>query len=312
MRIVVALGGNALLRKGQKGTYYEQFENAKRTAKFLASIIEKGYELIITHGNGPQAGNLAIQNDLAKDKVPPMPLDVINAETQAQIGYTLQQSLINELNKRGIKRTVVALVTQVVVEKDDPAFNNPTKYIGPYYYDENEVNRLTWEKGWIIKKDPRGGWRRVVPSPEPIDIVEKEVIIKLLEQGIVCITVGGGGIPVIKENGKYKGVEAVIDKDLASSLVARIVRADVLLILTDVEYVYLNYKKPNEKPLKKVTLKEIEKYYDEGHFLPGSMGPKILGAIKFLRAGGKIAMIGHLEKANQVLEGKTGTWITKE
>ena len=312
MRIVVALGGNALLRKGQKGTYYEQFENAKRTAKFLASIIEKGYELIITHGNGPQAGNLAIQNDLAKDKVPPMPLDVINAETQAQIGYMLQQSLINELNKRGIKRTVVALVTQVVVNKDDPAFNNPTKYIGPYYYDENEVNRLTREKGWIIKKDPRGGWRRVVPSPEPIDIVEKEVIIKLLEQGIVCITVGGGGIPVIKENGKYKGVEAVIDKDLASSLVARIVRADVLLILTDVEYVYLNYKKPNEKPLKKVTLKEIEKYYDEGHFLPGSMGPKILGAIKFLRAGGKIAMIGHLEKANQVLEGKTGTWITKE
>jgi len=312
MRIVVALGGNALLRKGQKGTYYEQFENAKRTAKFLASIIEKGYELIITHGNGPQAGNLAIQNDLAKDKVPPMPLDVINAETQAQIGYMLQQSLINELNKRGIKRTVVALVTQVVVEKDDPAFNNPTKYIGPYYYDENEVNRLIREKGWIIKKDPRGGWRRVVPSPEPIDIVEKEVIIKLLEQGIVCITVGGGGIPVIKENGKYKGVEAVIDKDLASSLVARIVRADVLLILTDVEYVYLNYKKPNEKPLKKVTLKEIEKYYDEGHFLPGSMGPKILGAIKFLRAGGKIAMIGHLEKANQVLEGKTGTWITKE
>jgi len=312
MRIVVALGGNALLRKGQKGTYYEQFENAKRTAKFLASIIEKGYELIITHGNGPQAGNLAIQNDLAKDKVPPMPLDVINAETQAQIGYMLQQSLINELNKRGIKRTVVALVTQVVVNKDDPAFNNPTKYIGPYYFDENEVNRLTREKGWIIKKDPRGGWRRVVPSPEPIDIVEKEVIIKLLEQGIVCITVGGGGIPVIKENGKYKGVEAVIDKDLASSLVARIVRADVLLILTDVEYVYLNYKKPNEKPLKKVTLKEIEKYYDEGHFLPGSMGPKILGAIKFLRAGGKIAMIGHLEKANQVLEGKTGTWITKE
>ena len=312
MRIVVALGGNALLRKGQKGTYYEQFENAKRTAKFLASIIEKGYELIITHGNGPQAGNLAIQNDLAKDKVPPMPLDVINAETQAQIGYMLQQSLINELNKRGIKRTVVALVTQVVVNKDDPAFNNPTKYIGPYYFDENEVNRLTREKGWIIKKDPRGGWRRVVPSPEPIDIVEKEVIIKLLEQGIVCITVGGGGIPVIKENGKYKGVEAVIDKDLASSLVARIVRADVLLILTDVEYVYLNYKKSNEKPLKKVALKEIEKYYDEGHFLPGSMGPKILGAIKFLRAGGKIAMIGHLEKANQVLEGKTGTWITKE
>ena len=309
MRIVVALGGNALLRKGQKGTYYEQFENARKTARFLADIIERGHELVITHGNGPQAGAIALQNEIAKDTVPPMPLDVVNAETQAMIGYMLQQSLINELNRRGVKKSVVAIVTQVVVNKNDPAFNNPTKFIGPYYYEEEEVKRLMREKGWVIKKDPRGGWRRVVPSPEPIDIVEKEVILNLLNQGIVCITVGGGGIPVIVENGQYKGVEAVIDKDLASSLVARIIKADALLILTDVEYVYLNFGKPNAKPLREITLEEAEKYYNEGHFPPGSMGPKVLGAIKFLKAGGKIAIIGHLEKALDVLDGKTGTRI---
>ncbi len=310
MRLVVALGGNALLRKGQKGTYWEQFENARKTAKFLADIVEKGYELVITHGNGPQAGAIALQNEIAKDTVPPMPLDVINAETQALIGYMLQQSLINELHRRGIRRDVVAIVTQVVVRKNDPAFQNPTKFIGPYY-NEEKAKRLMREKGWIIKRDPRGGWRRVVPSPEPIDIVEKEVILSLLRQGIICITVGGGGIPVILENGHYRGVEAVIDKDLASSLVARIIGADMLVILTDVEYVYINFGKPDQKPLREVTLEEIEKYYNEGHFPPGSMGPKVLGAIKFLKAGGKMAVIGHLEKALDVLEGKSGTKITR-
>jgi len=310
VRIVVALGGNALLKKGQKGTYEEQFENARKTAKFLADIIERGYELVITHGNGPQAGAIALQNEIAKDTIPPMPLDVVNAETQALIGYMLQQSLINELNRRGIRRSVVAIVTQVVVRKDDPAFQNPAKFIGPYY-DENQAKKLMREKGWVIKKDPRGGWRRVVPSPEPIDIVEKEVILSLLRQGIICITVGGGGIPVILENGHYRGVEAVIDKDLASSLVARIIGADMLVILTDVEYVYINFGKPDQKPLREVTLEEIEKYYNEGHFPPGSMGPKVLGAIKFLKAGGKMAVIGHLEKALDVLEGKSGTKITR-
>lgn len=312
MRMVVALGGNALLRKGEKGTYEEQFRNAKQTAKFLADIVEKGYKLVITHGNGPQAGALALQNEIAKDTIPPMPLDVINAETQAMIGYMLQQSLINELRRRNINKNVVAIVTQVLVRKDDPAFNNPTKFIGPYYYDEKIVKKIIKEKGWVIKKDPRGGWRRVVPSPEPMDIVEKEVIINMLKQGIIPITVGGGGIPVILENGRYKGVEAVIDKDLASSLVARIIKADILMILTDVEYVYLNFGKPNAKPIKETTLAEIEKYYREGHFPPGSMGPKILAVIKFLKAGGKKALIGHLEKAMDVLNGKTGTQILPE
>jgi len=311
MRIVVALGGNALLRKGQRGTYEEQFENARRTAKFLADIIERGHELVITHGNGPQAGALALQNEIAKETVPPMPLDVINAETQALIGYMLQQSLINELRKRNIRKNVATIITQVVVKKDDTAFHNPTKFIGPYYSEE-EAKRLMKEKGWTMKRDPRGGWRRVVPSPNPIDIVEKDTIIKMLNQGIICITVGGGGIPVIIENGKYRGVEAVIDKDLASSLLARIIKADVLMILTDVDYVYLNFGKPNAKPLKKVTVSELKRYYKEGHFPPGSMGPKVLAVIRFLEAGGKRAAIGHLEQAIDVLDGKAGTQIFRE
>lgn len=311
VRVVIALGGNALLQKDQKGTYIEQLENAQKTAKFLADVIEDepDLELIVTHGNGPQAGAIAIQNDAAKDLIPPMPLDVINAKTQAMIGYMLQQSLRNEFVKRGIRREVAAIVTQVVVRSDDPAFKNPTKFIGPYYTEE-EAKKLMKEKGWIMKPDPRGGWRRVVPSPEPIDIVEKEVVARLLELGIIPITVGGGGIPVIFENGRLVGVEAVIDKDLASSLLARILKADMLVILTDVDHVYLNFgNNKDRKPLKEVTLAEIKRYYSEGHFPPGSMGPKILAAIKFIEAGGREARIGNLENALDVLRGRSGTRI---
>ncbi|MCR8433764.1 MAG: carbamate kinase [Crenarchaeota archaeon] len=311
VRVVVALGGNALLQKNQKGMYTDQLENARRTAKFLADIIENEpeLELVITHGNGPQAGAIAIQNDAAKDIVPPMPLDVINAETQALIGYMLQQSLKNEFARRGLKREVVTIVTQVVVRRNDPAFQNPTKFIGPYYTEE-EAKRLMKEKGWIMKPDPRGGWRRVVPSPEPIDVVEKEVIMKLLELGIVPITVGGGGIPVVFENGCFEGIEAVIDKDLASSLLARILRADLLVILTDVDYVYLDFENNAKRiPLREITLNEIKQYYDAGHFPAGSMGPKVLAAIKFLEAGGREARIGHLEQALNVIKGLSGTRI---
>jgi len=307
-RIVIALGGNALLRKGQKGTYQEQLENAKRTAKFLADVIEKGYEVVITHGNGPQVGAIMLQNEIAKEIVPPFPLDVANAETQALIGYMIQQSLKNELNARGVDKEIVTLITQVVVDKDDPAFNNPTKFIGPYYAEE-EAKKLMQEKGWIIKPDPRGGWRRVVPSPDPKDIVEKNIIRDLVNQGFIVITAGGGGIPVVKTDHGYEGIEAVIDKDLASALVGKIVRADTLLILTDVEYVLLNYKKPNQKPIKQMSASEAEKYYREGHFPPGSMGPKVLACIRFVRWGGKKGIIGHLERATEALEGKTGTVI---
>lgn len=308
-RLVIALGGNALLQKGQRGTYLEQLSNAKRTAKFLADLIEKGYEIVITHGNGPQVGAIMLQNELSKKEVPPMPLDVANAETQALIGYLIQQSLQNELRKRGIKREVVTLITQVLVDKNDQAFKNPTKFIGPYYT-EDEAKRLMKERGWVMKPDPRGGWRRVVPSPDPKDIVEKSIIRDLVDQGFIIITAGGGGIPVIKENDLLKGVEAVIDKDLASALVGKIVKADTLLILTDIEYAMLNFGKPNQVPLKKVKLREIEEYYKQGHFAPGSMGPKILACIRFVKWGGERGIIAHLEKSFLALNEETGTIIT--
>jgi len=307
-RLVIALGGNALLQKGQRGTYSEQLSNARRTAKFLADVIEKGYEVVITHGNGPQVGAIMLQNEIAKNEVPPMPLDVANAETQALIGYMIQQSLQNELRKRGINKEVVTLITQVLVNKDDEAFQNPTKFVGPYYTEE-EAKKLIREKGWVMKPDPRGGWRRVVPSPDPKDIVEKNIIRDLVDQGFIIITAGGGGIPVIKENDTYKGVEAVIDKDLASALVGKIVRADTLLILTDVEYAMLNFGKPNQTPLKKVKLEEIEEYYRQGHFSPGSMGPKILACIRFIKCGGKRGIIAHLEKSSLALREETGTIV---
>jgi len=307
-RIVIALGGNALLKKGQKGTYQEQLENARYTAKFLADVIVKGYEIVITHGNGPQVGAIMLQNEIAKNVVPPIPLDVANAETQALIGYMIQQSLKNELLRRGINREIITLITQVVVDKDDPAFKIPTKFIGPYYTEE-EAKKIMQEKGWVVKPDPRGGWRRVVPSPDPKDIVEKDIIRDLVDQGFIVITAGGGGIPVIKTGTGYEGIEAVIDKDLASALVGRIVKADTLLILTDVEYVKLNYGKQNEISLKELRVSEAEKYYEEGHFPPGSMGPKILACIRFIKWGGSRGIIGHLEKAIDALEGRSGTVI---
>lgn len=307
-RIVIALGGNALLRKGQRGTYEEQLENARRTAKFLADIVQEGYEVVITHGNGPQVGAKMLQYEYAKKHVPPFPLDVANAETQALIGYMIQQCLRNELMRRGIDRDVATIVTQVVVDPDDPAFQNPTKYIGPYYTEE-EAKILMREKGWVMKPDPRGGWRRVVPSPDPKDVVEKNTVVKLVNQGVIVITVGGGGIPVIKTPDGYKGVEAVIDKDLASALIAKIVKADTMLILTDVEKVMLNYGKENQIPIDKMTVSEAEKYYREGHFPPGSMGPKVLAIIRFIRNGGELGIIAHLEKAADALKGKSGTFV---
>ena len=307
-RIVIALGGNALLQKGERGTAQEQFKNARKTAEKIADLIEIGYDIVITHGNGPQVGALLIQNDCAKDKVPAMPLDVLNAESQGQIGYFIQNSLKNVLIERGIEKKIATIVTQVVVREDDPAFQNPTKYVGPYYTEE-EAKKLMEEKGWVIKPDPRGGWRRVVPSPEPIDIVEKDVILSMLEGGILPITVGGGGIPVIYKNGQYIGVEAVIDKDLASALVAKLVKADMFIILTDVEHVMLNYGKENQVPLRNVTVDELKKYYEEGHFPPGSMGPKVKAMINFLNNGGKLGVITHLNKLLEAVELKSGTII---
>lgn len=306
--VVIALGGNAFLRKGQKGYVHEQWDNVKSAMKQIAEIIEKGYQVILTHGNGPQVGNILEWMEALKHRLPPLTMDIANAMTQGWIGYMIQQALHNELRRRGINKTVVTIVNQVLVDKNDPAFENPTKYVGPYY-DEEAAERIAEERNWIIKQDPRGGWRRVVPSPSPIGNVEIGAIKKLLKNGFVVIASGGGGIPVIYEGEEIKGVEAVIDKDLASERIATLLDADYFVSLTDVEGVYINFNKPNQKLLRDLTVEEAENFYEEGHFPPGSMGPKVLAAIKFVKNGGKASFIGHLEKAKDVIEGKSGTKI---
>jgi len=312
LRILVALGGNALKQAHEKGTFEEQLKNVRIACYRLVELVKKGYELVITHGNGPQVGNLAIQQEMAEEIVPPQPLHVLGAMTQGQIGYMLQQTLTNILSSEGIKKDVIAVVTQVLVKKNDPAFNNPTKPIGPFYTRE-EAEKLTLKKGYIIRKVKLSGervYRRVVPSPDPIRIVEGDLIKNLVDMGFIVIASGGGGIPVIlNKNGEYEGIDAVIDKDLAGEKLAEAVKADIFLILTDVEKVKLNFGKPYEEDIDFMTLEEAKKYFKEGHFLPGSMAPKILACIRFLEWGGKKAVITSLDKAVEALNGKTGTHI---
>ncbi|MCD6514939.1 MAG: carbamate kinase [Candidatus Asgardarchaeia archaeon] len=311
--IVVALGGNAIKQADEKGTAEEQFRNVRNTAKLLVELSLKGYKLVITHGNGPQAGALLIQQEEGKRMgIPAQPLDVVGAMTQGQIGYMLQQCLVNEFRKRGITNVpIITVVTQVLVHKDDPDFQDPSKPVGPFYTKE-EALKYAKERGWIVKQVKPGEgktWRRVVPSPDPIGQVEAEAIRRLVDARVIVIASGGGGIPVIDENSELKGVEAVIDKDLAGERLAELVDADIFLILTDVEKAKLNFGKPNEKDIDVMTVSEAKKYYEEGHFLKGSMGPKVLACIRFLEAGGKRAIITHLEKAVEAIEGKTGTHI---
>ncbi len=311
-RIVVALGGNAILKPGQKGTYEEQLENVKNTTKQIAEMVKEGHEIIITHGNGPQVGAVLLQNEGGEKlyNVPSMPMDVCGAETQGFIGYMIQQSLINEFIKKGIDKSVATVVTQVLVSKDDPAFSNPTKPVGPFYTKEEAEKRQKEHPNEVWIEDAGRGYRRVVPSPDPKAIVEKNAINCLVSSGSIVIASGGGGIPVIKEkDGTYKGVEAVIDKDLAGERLAQEVNADILLILTDVPNAYINYKKENEKALGEIKVKELEKYQEEGHFKAGSMGPKVKAAIRFVKDGGKMAIITALEKAIDALSKKAGTRV---
>ena len=310
--IVIALGGNAIKRAEEEGTAEQQLRNVKITCKHILEIIKRGYRVVITHGNGPQVGNLLIQQEEASKLVPPQPLDILGAMTQGQIGYMLQQTLINYLRGEKLSIPVATIITQVLVDKDDPDFNNPSKPVGPFYT-RKEAEKLIEEKGYIIKKVKPGrkAYRRVVPSPDPIGIIEKDVIKMLVDAGFIVIASGGGGIPVIDQNGQLRGVEAVIDKDLAGERLAEIVDADIFLILTDVEKVKLNFRKPNEKDLDKLTIAEAEKYLEEGHFLPGSMEPKVKACIRFLKAGGEKAIITSLDKAVEALEGKTGTHFYK-
>ncbi len=309
---VIALGGNAILQPGQKGTFEEQMANVETTCRQLTQMVLSGqYKLVITHGNGPQVGNILLQNETAKDVAAPMPLYVCGAESQGLIGYMIQQSLHNLLQEVGKGDIPVAtVVTQVVVDENDPAFQNPSKPVGPFYSEE-EAKRLAEEKGYVVKEDAGRGWRRVVPSPDPIEIFEKEAIRQLIAARSIVIASGGGGIPVVKKDGKLAGVDAVIDKDLAGERLAVDVEAKIFLILTDVDEVKLNYRTPQERGISHMTVEEAKRYREEGHFAKGSMEPKVRAAIRFIEAGGERAIITSLGKAMEALEGKAGTTITK-
>lgn len=263
--------------------------------------------MIITHGNGPQVGNLLIQHACAQDQIPALPMDVCGAQSQGQIGYMIQQTLTNHLENLKINRPVTTIVTQVEVDSEDPAFKNPTKPVGPFY--TKLQSQALVKAGFVVKEDAGRGYRRIVPSPQPKHIVEIQAINNLIGSGAIVIASGGGGIPVVKTKTGYHGVEAVIDKDFAGELLAEEVKADFLIILTEVKKVALNYLKPNQTNLDQLTVAEAEKYFNEGHFAPGSMGPKIQATIKFIKSGGQKAIITHPFKILEALKGKTGTTI---
>lgn len=306
-RVVVALGGNAILQPKQSGTAEIQFENVRNTCAQLADLIKEGYQLVITHGNGPQVGNILLQNEEAKSVVPPFPLDICGSQTQGFIGYMIQQSMKNLLPQRAVG----TVVTQVLVDADDPAFQNPTKPIGSFYSQE-EADQLRAEKGYAMVEDSGRGWRRVVPSPSPKAIIEKELVLTLLEKDTIVIASGGGGVPVVQGvDGKLSGVEAVIDKDLAGERLAMDVQADALMILTDVEAVAINWGKPDQTFLGRLTVAEARALMAEGHFKAGSMGPKVEAAVRFVEQGGEMAVIASLNNAADALAGKSGTVFTK-
>ena len=309
LRILVALGGNAILQRGGKGSAEEQFENVRTACKHLVGIIQKGHSIVITHGNGPQVGDILLKDELAKDVLPQMPLDVCGAESQGLIGYMIQQSLRNELARVGLKLQVTTLLTETVVDAKDPAFSHPTKPIGPFY-NVSEAARLKETKGWDLVNDSERGYRRVVPSPNPLSIVQGEMIRELMDIGAVVIAAGGGGVPVTAGS-ESRGVEAVIDKDLCAAVLARVVGADVMMILTDVDRVYLDYNKPGQRPIARMILSECREFIAQGQFPTGSMGPKIQSAVAFLESGGDSVIITSLEMAEEALAGTAGTRIVR-
>ena len=308
---VVAIGGNSLIKEKSKATVEDQYQAAKETTFHIADMIEAGWNVAIGHGNGPQVGFILQRSEIAHrvEGLHEVPLDVCGADSQGAIGYALQQNLQNELVRRAIQKSVATVVTQVLVDKDDEAFKNPTKPIGGFM-DEAEAKQRAETMNWNVVEDAGRGWRRVVASPIPQKVVELSSVQKLVDAGHIVITVGGGGIPVIEEGGELKGVAAVIDKDFASSLLARQLGADLFLISTAVEKVSLNFGKPDEKKLDKMTLSEAKTYLSQSiHFAKGSMAPKIQAIIWFLEAGGKQALITNPENISRALKGETGTWI---
>ena len=306
--ILIAVGGNSLIRAGEKGTIAEQFKNAQRTAAALVGLVGEGCRLVITHGNGPQVGAALLRSESAVDQVPGQTLDVCDASTQGEIGYLLQQSLENELARAGLRVPVVTVLTHVVVSPDDPVMQQPTKPVGPFYSREHAEERRR-VLGWQLVEDAGRGYRRVVPSPEPIEIVELEAIRDLVNDGALVIAAGGGGIPVVRSAGELHGVEAVIDKDRTSALLALGLGADIFAISTDEDFVYLDYKRPTQRPLRHVTAAELEVYYRAGHFPPGNMGPKVESVLRFLRGGGKEAVVTSYERMSDAIAGRAGTQI---
>ena len=308
--VVVALGGNAITREFEEGNIAQQFNNTRRSLLSVIQYIRQGYRVVITHGNGPQVGNALVRVEETRHLVPPLPLGIIVADLEGGLVYMIELCLHNKLNDRGLSRSVVTILTQILVDKDDPSISNPTKFVGPFYKKE-QVKDLETKRRWIIKEDPGRGFRRVVPSPIPKEIVEKNIIKLLVDQDIIVIAAGGGGIPVYREkSGWLEGVDGVIDKDLASAVLARDINAEELLILTGVDRVAINYNKENQQDLATLNLKEAKYHLENGQFPKGSMGPKIQAAINFLEQGGEKVTIASIENAVDALVNNSGTIIT--
>ena len=307
--VVIAIGGNSLIKDAKHMTVLDQYLAAGETSHHIAALVKDGYRVVVTHGNGPQVGFILMRSEIAKTQLHQVPLESCVADTQGAIGYQVEQTLLNELRRQGIKRDIVAVVTQVVVDAADPAFTNPTKPIGPFFTKEDaELHRE--KDGWAVKEDAGRGWRRVVPSPRPLEIIEERVIETLLNNGVVVIAVGGGGIPVVRRvSGDLQGCAAVIDKDLASCLLAKNLKADIFVISTGVDKVAINFGKPDQRFIDKMTVAEAERYLREGQFPAGSMGPKIEAAIDYLKHGGKKVIITQPHLIEDAIHGRTGTHI---
>jgi len=309
-RAVVALGGNAITRPGDVGTVEQDYVNLDRSLEGVVALLEQGYELVITHGNGPQIGNQMIRVELGRNEAPVLPLDVMGADLQGGLGYMIERVLRGKLRTRGMAHRVCCMLTMVEVDAHDPAFDDPTKFVGPSYRAER-VDGLTTERGWVMKEDPGRGWRRVVPSPEPLSIIQHHEILCLVEAGTVVISGGGGGIPVSRTpSGELEGVQGVIDKDLASCVIALALGAPELIILTAVERVMLDFGTEAERPINIMSVADARAYLDQGQFPPGTMGPKVAAACRFVEGGGSRALITDTFTLTEALRGETGTWVT--
>lgn len=308
---VLALGGNAIIKAGEKGTITQQFANTRDSLGGIVELISQGYRLAITHGNGPQVGNLLRQQEAGeKEGLAPLPLGVLNAATEGTMGYMIEQSLQNKLHLHGIDKQVITLISQVVVDRNDPSMLNPTKYVGSTYYSAEQAEELKKTLGWTMKEDSGKGFRRVVPSPLPQKIIPADTIKELVKRGEIVIAVGGGGIPIyVEDDGTYEGVDAVIDKDFASALLAINIEADLFVILTGVDKVAVDYGKESQRDLDLMTVAEAKRYYEEKQFPAGSMGPKIKAAIDFIERGGKEVLITSIDRIVEAFAGKTGTRI---